>query len=558
MEFQRVFRRWVAVIITAGVLAALAGTIVFQAYSGEAPDAKADEKKAAGNEWPMFGGSPARNLVNLKETKIATEAAVTPGAEKNIKWSQVLGSKAYGGPVFAGGKIFVGTNNGNPRNPKDVGPDKKPIDMGVLMCFNESDGKFLWQTTYKKLEAGRVNDWPNEGICSSPFVEGDYLYYVSNRSEVVRAKTVDGSVDWKFDMIAKLNNFPHNLSTCSPLVVGEKVFVITSNGVDEGHVNIPQPDAPSFIALNKKTGALLWKNNDPTKNLITAKKGGAEVNKVDIRKMVNDAELLMHGQWSNPVYAEPGGKPQIIFPGGDGWIRAFDPDKGDLIWKFDCNPKGTFYELGPEATRNDFLCTPVIWKDKLYIGVGQDPEHDHGVGHLWCIDITKKPVGDAKDLTPLNNNFDPKAEVNKNSGLVWHYGDFIKPAPPKGKGRKYRFGRTMSTCAVHDGLCYAADFDGHFYCLDALTGELKYDEDTNADLWCSPTWVDGHVYIGNEDGQLRVYKHGPKKDPLNTIDMTGGGNWAPRVRATPVANNGVLYVMTEDPCRLWAISPGGK
>jgi outer membrane protein assembly factor BamB len=295
------------------------------------------------------------------------------------------------------------------------------------------------------------------------------------------------------------------------------------------------------------------KNNDPTKNLVAAQKSGAAVN---IRKLVNDAELLMHGQWSNPVYAEPGGRPMIIFPGGDGWMRAFDPSNGELIWKFDCNPKGTFYELGPKATRNDFVCTPVIWKDKLYIGVGQDPEHLKGVGHLWCIDITKKPANKEKDLSPVKNNFDPKAKENEGSGLVWHFGGDLVPKPTK--GRSYAFGRTLSTCAVHDGLVYAGDFDGHFYCLDALTGALQYDVDTKAETWSSPYWVDGHVYFGNEDGLIRVFKHGKERKQLSEIDMTVGGSQAARVRATPVACNGVLYVVTEDPCKLWAISPNGK
>ena len=127
MQFQRVLRRWVAAAVTGAVLATIVGLIVYQAYSVGAPEVKADDK-AGGNEWPMFGGSPARNLVNLRETKIATEADVTPKAEKNIKWSVVLGSKAYGGPVIAGGKIFIGTNNGNPRDPKITG------DKGVLMA----------------------------------------------------------------------------------------------------------------------------------------------------------------------------------------------------------------------------------------------------------------------------------------------------------------------------------------------------------------------------------------------------------------------------------------
>jgi outer membrane protein assembly factor BamB len=440
----------------------------------------------------------------------------------------------------AGGRIFVGTNNAKPRDPAFQG------DKGVLMCFEEATGKFLWQAVYDKLAAGRVNDWPDEGICSSPVVEGDRLYYVNNRAEVICADVAGAGGKakdlWKFDMIGELNVFPHNLAVCSPLIVGDTLFVVTANGVDEGHINIPNPAAPSFLAIDKKTHEVLWKKNDPSQSLVEARKGGASVN---IRKLVNEGKLLMHGQWANPVYAEPNGKPMIIFPGGDGWIRAFDPKSGDLLWKFDCNPKGTKYVLGPAATRSDFVSTPVVWENKLYIGVGQDPEHKKGVGHLWCIDITKQPKNKDKDLTPVNNNFDPKAEVNKDSGLVWHYGG----KAVRGVRRNYAFGRTMSTCAVHDGLCYAADYDGYIYCLDAKTGEKFWEDKLGADTWSSPYWVDGKVYIGTENGSMRIYEHGKTKKLVNKID-TG----AEAIRATPVAVNGVLYVMTENPTKLWAIS----
>ena len=55
------------------------------------------------------------------------------------------------------GKIFLGTNNGNPRNPEIKG------DKGVLMCFRESDGQFLWQAVTDKLESGAASDWPEAG-----------------------------------------------------------------------------------------------------------------------------------------------------------------------------------------------------------------------------------------------------------------------------------------------------------------------------------------------------------------------------------------------------------
>ena len=81
------------------------------------------------------------------------------------------------------GKIFVGTNNDLLRDPEVVG------DKGVIMAFRESDGEFLWQMVHDKLESGQVNDWPFQGICSSPHVEGDRLYYVSNRGEIVALDT---------------------------------------------------------------------------------------------------------------------------------------------------------------------------------------------------------------------------------------------------------------------------------------------------------------------------------------------------------------------------------
>ena len=52
-------------------------------------------------------------------------------------------------------------------------------------------------------------------------------------------------------MIGKLGVFPHNLSDCSPLIVGDDLYVVTANGVDEGHINVPAPTAPSFIKVDK-------------------------------------------------------------------------------------------------------------------------------------------------------------------------------------------------------------------------------------------------------------------------------------------------------------------
>jgi outer membrane protein assembly factor BamB len=526
-------RRSVLAICVAAVFGAVLVVLAWQKPAADAAPAKADAGKEETHSWPLFGGSVNRNLVNLFEKNIPTTWNLKGGSEKNLKWSVPLGSKAYGGPIISGGKIFLGTNNNTPRNPAVTG------DKGVLMCFRESDGEFLWQYISDKLEAGRVNDWPEEGICSSPVVEGDRLWVVTNRCEVLCLSTeglaagnkgvqdekyktkTDGDVIWRLDMIGKLGVFPHNLAVCSPLIVGDTLFVSTSNGVDEKHETVVAPNAPSFIAVEKNTGKVLWTNNDP-------------------------GDKILHGQWSNPVYAEPNGKPMIIFPGGDGWMRGFNPKTGDLLWKFDCNPKKSVYVLGPTATRNDFIGTPVVWENKLYIGVGQDPEHGVGVGHLWCIDITKELKNKDKDLSPADDNFDPKYAKNKDSGLIWHFGG---EAPDGYEGGDFYFGRSMSTCCVHDGLVYAAEYAGYLHCLDAQTGKEYWVHNLKAQTWSSPYFVDGKVYLGDESGKVTVFQSGKEKKILAVNASLRGC----KVEASPVALNGTLYLMTLNPCRLWAI-----
>lgn len=538
MQTKSTLGRWLAAAVC---LAVVGAAVLVSGKSGS----KADDDKSAGKgvqsdakNWPMYGGDNSRNLVNVHVKKLPAEWDIGNG--KNIKWSADLGSKAYGGPVIAGGKVFVGTNNKKPRDPDPKLKDAKgiPKDLGVLMAFGADGGEFLWQMTYSKLSSGQVNDWPYEGICSSPVVEGDRLYFTTNRCEVVCADT-KGKTVWKLDMIAELGVFPHNITDCSPLIAGDMLLVITANGVNEDHINVPAPKAPSFIGVNKNTGKLVWQRNDPSSKLLDTPQKGDE--KAFFKRLVNRGELLQHGQWSNPAFAVVNGKPQAIFPGGDGWLYSLEPDTGKIIWKFDCNPKDAFYELGGKGTRNDFIATPVIHDNKVFIGVGQDPEHELGVGHLWCIAMDK--TGDVSPALVTDASvFPPKTKSNPNSATVWHYGG---PALDKELGRNYQFGRTMSTCAIHDGLLYVAELAGFLHCLDAKTGKVHWVHNTDSPIWSSPYWVDNKVYLGVDAKAVFVFAHGKEKKLLAENEMDA------RVRATPVAANGMLYVMTEN--KLYAI-----
>jgi outer membrane protein assembly factor BamB len=469
--------------------------------------------------WPMFGGTIHRNLANRHERAIPESWSVGEGNRKNVKWVAKLGDALSSNLAIAGGRIFVGTNNENPRDPsvREHG--------GVLMCFDERTGTFLWQAVHDHLDTPETLCWLYGGIAPAPAVDGGRVYYVSDRCELVCAdvegdpKTRKARIVWSLDMVKHLNVYPHRIDLCSPLVVGDLVFVVTGNGVDGKTTKVKHPDAPSFVAVNKRTGEVVWKDSSPGKD-------------------------ILEGQWGSPAAAEVKGVTQVIFPGGDGWLYAFEAKSGKLLWKFDCNPKAAVNQGKGKGDKNSLLATPVVHDNKLYIGTGQNPEYGPGPGHLWCVDITKVPKNKDKDLSPVNDNFDPKAEVNKDSGLVWHFGGPTVPRPKK--GRDYTFGRTVSTVAVHDGLVYAAELDGYLHCLDARTGEAYWVHDMKYSTWASPYYVDGKVYLGTEEGDLLVFRHGKEKKLVGKIEME-------RIVRVPVtAANGVLYV--NDGARLYAVS----
>jgi outer membrane protein assembly factor BamB len=445
-------------------------------------------------DWPMWGGTPDRNMVSAMKG-LPGEWDVKTG--KNIKWVAKLGSQSYGNPVVSGGMVFVGTNNELLRDPK------QPGDRGVLMAFRESDGEFLWQQTHVKVEAGRANDWPYQGVASSPLVEGEHLYYTTNRGVVMcldiqgfrdnendgvvkdekLTSQFDADVVWSFDMMEQVGSYPHNLSNSSPVIWGDIVYVSTSNGQDESHVNIPSPRAPSIIALNKKTGELLWEDNS-----------------------VEDR--ILHGQWSTPSVGRIGGVVQVVSAQGDGWVRGYEAETGKKLWEFDTNPKDSTWP----RTRNELISTPVIVEDRVYIANGQDPEHGEGTGHFYAIDATKRG-----DITQ--------------TGRIFHY-DKIR--------------RSISTAAVADGLVYISDFSGFLHCLDAKTGQPYWTHDTFAAIWSSPFVADGKVYLGDEDGDVVVLQHGKEKKILAEVNMGSA------VYSTPVPAHGTLFMNNRN--QLFAIA----
>lgn len=488
----------------------------------------------AGGDWPQWGHDYSRNMVagvrGLPATFVTGKfigdtEEIDPKTTENVRWIAKLGSQSYGNPTVAGGRVYVGTNNESPRDPRFKG------DRSTVYCLDEKTGELHWQLNVPKLGTGKVSDWEFLGICSSPAIEGDRVYLVTNRCEVMcldvhgqangndgpytdegqymagpgeepmEVRKTDADIIWVMNMIDECGVFPHNITSCSVMIVGDRIWTSTSNGVDYGHVETPAPNAPCLIVLDKKTGKLL----------------GEEASGLSQR--------IFHSNWSSPAYLKTADTELAIFGGPDGRVYAFEPQpvvNDDLAvlqeaWRFDCNPPEYREKDGEPikyATRkgpSEVLATPVVYDGKVYALIGQDPEHGEGIGNLACIDASGKEV--------------------------WSYRN-IK--------------RSMSTLSIHDGLLFAADYSGFVYCLDAQTGEEHWIHDTTAHIWGSTLVADGKVYIGTEDGFLTILPASKEYAKDKVVEVDFG---AP-IYSSPIAANGTLYVATHT--HLFAIGNAAK
>ena len=495
------------------------------------------------DDQPQWGQRDSRNLVS-DETGLPD--GFNPGSRNprtdlidlattsNVRWVARLGNQTYGSPVVAGGKVFVGTNNEEPRDPRIEG------DRGVMMCFDERTGRFLWQLVVPKLYEIKWSDWHYVGITSPPSVEGNRAYLVSNRCEVIcldvngmadgndgpytdegrhmvptgdkplAPSDKDADIIWVYDMVAEAGVYPHNASSCSVLIHGDQLYVCTGNGVEWSHEEVPKPEAPTLVVLDKRTGKLVARDRFGT------------------------GTNIIHGQWSSPSLGRVAGKPRMFLGGGDGYVYAFEPLTADghlddkagreprflnNFWMFNGHPfaqtqEDVEIEHGYDCASYEVFSMPVFYNNRVYVTVSQDPWYKKDLGWLVCIDATTQG-----DLA--------------RRGLVWSYKDT---------------GATLSTVSIADGLLYVADYAGRLHCLDSETGDCYWVHDAGRPIWSSTLVADGKVYLGTGRNLFWVLAHGKQLEVINRIRMPD------RIFTTPTAANGVLYVATNK--RLYAI--GGE
>ena len=430
-----------------------------------------------------------------------------PATGRNVVWNVELGRETYGRPVVAGDTVYVGTDNARPRNAAFLN------ESGVLMAFRATDGAFLWQDVSPRVERG-LRQFLLPSTTAAPYVEGNRLYYVTAECQLRSLDTqgfLDGENDgpygeelfqdmaaadivWELDICGRLGVFPHEATNSEVLPLGDLLMVSTSNGRNEAHTRVPSPRAPSLIAVDKHSGDVIWR----------ATGAGGQV---------------LHGQWSSPVAIKVDGRLQVLFGGGDGWLRSYDAVSGQEIWRFDGNPKDARWLPRPGVlSRSSIIASPVVADGRVFVAMGFSAGHDNGPSLVHAI----SPNG--------------KGDVT-GSRLLW---------------TSRAVGRVAGTPIERDGLLYVGDLGGTIHCLDAATGAHVWKHETHASIWGSLLLAGGRLYAGNDDGTMTVLRAGRRKELLAEIDMM-----AP-LYSRPAPSGDALYVATMGRLYLIAVKPVGR
>ena len=454
-----------------------------------------------------------------------------PVTGKNIKWIAPLGTSTYSSPVVAAGRVFIGTNNENPRDTRHKG------DRGVLMCLDEKDGSLHWQLVVPKIIGEPPDprvDWRLAGICSPATVEGDKVYVVSNRGEVMcldingqangndgpytdegrhmvppddeplDVAEMDGDIIWMYDMIAEAGVHQHDSAHCSILLHGDFLYVNTSNGLDTNHTHVQAPDAPSLIVLDKRTGKLLARDDGQI--------GGR----------------IFHSTWSSPAMGRVDGRNLVFFCGGDGVCYAYEaiesaPATGKLtsVLQFDCDPQAPKedvhrYIRNRNESPSNIKSMPVFYRNRVYVTLGGDIWWGKRKSWIKCFDATG--TGDTTA-----------------SAEIWAY-----PIDH----------HCCTTPAIHDGMVFVGDCGKTFHCVDAETGKPYWTHQTKGDIWASALVADGKVYVGTRRREFLVFAASKEKKIISSIELDSP------INGSPIAANGVLYVATMK--KLYAVQASGR
>jgi outer membrane protein assembly factor BamB len=288
---------------------------------------------AAGSDWPGFRGANRDDACT--ETGLLKD---WPAGGPPLVWKAAGLGDGYSTVCLEGQRIYTAGEKG---------------EESFVIALDAAEGKQLWSAKLGK--SGPVGNPQFEGPRSTPTVEGELVFQLGQWGDLICVESATGKERWRKDLMKDFGGVRPNWGYSeSPMVDGEKVLV-TAGGT-EGAV----------VALNKKTGTVIWRSKEFTDS----------------------------PHYSSMIIAEPGGIRQYIQLTAVSLAGIAAAD-GKLLWR------------APRKGATAVIPTPIYDNGVVYVSSG------YGAGcNLFKISATDGKFG--------------AEEVYANKVMVNHHGGVVK------------------------------------------------------------------------------------------------------------------------------------
>ena len=386
--------------------------------------------QSASFDWPQWRG-PDRNGLS-KETGLLSQ---WPRSGPTVAWSAAMLGAGYGSIAVQGDRVYVqGMRN----------------RQSVVSTLNRADGKVVW---VRILGPAGDND-RGPGPRSTPTIDGDRVYALSETGDLACLRAADGTVIWQRNILKEFQGGnPNWLLSESPLIDGDHV-IVTPGGRGAG-----------VVALDKMSGKTVW-----------------------VSKELSDG-----AGYSSPIVADVGGVRTIMAFTADAGVGVRASD-GKLMWRNSSASNGTANIATPLYSDGKVFFTSSYGAGGALLGLRASGN-----------EVRAQEIYFTRDM---RNHHGGVVLVN---GYIYGYNDSILTCLEFASGKMVWRDRSVGKGAV----TYA---DGHLYILseDNVVGLVEatpagYREkgrfsiaDQGLPSWAHPVVSGGRLYIRNQ-GTLTSY-----------------------------------------------------
>ena len=310
------------------------------------------------------------------------------------------------------------------------------------MAFDVATGKKIWEVA----NGGAYRERRGDGPRGVPTVEGDRLWAYSADGTLSCLDTKSGKKIWAYNAVNKFGGeVPHWGISESPLIDGERLIVVTGG------------NGASVVALNKRTGDLVWKSqSDPA-------------------------------AYSSAILAETAPRQVLTFTAnGAMGLRA---DNGELLWRYN-----------QVANRTANIATPIFHNGYAFYS------SDYGTG---CALLKLQPQGSSVKATEVYFNRDMKNHYSSSVLVGQHLYGFssaILTAMKFLTGEVAWRDRSVGKGSVifAEGNLYAVGEDGTIGLVAATPDAYKEISRFTISkgerpMWAPPVIANGRLYIRDQD-----------------------------------------------------------